>query len=102
MNELVIEPDRNLVGLDEGQVVANAGAYTRDVTVPGAILPAAHVTLVGVHPVYRRRGLLTRLMLRQLTDVRTTGREPIAMLWASEGKIYQRFGYGLAGLRLSF
>jgi predicted acetyltransferase len=37
-------------------------------------------------------------MTHQLRDVRERG-EPVAMLWASEGRIYQRFGYGLAALR---
>jgi predicted acetyltransferase len=34
-------------------------------------------------------------MRRQLDDVRAAG-EPMAVLWASEGAIYQRYGYGLA------
>lgn len=100
--EGVFEPERNLVFADGAQIVANAGAETRDVTVPGGILPAAHVTLVAVHPTYRRRGLLTRLMHRQLREVREAGVEPVAMLWASEGRIYQRFGYGGAAKRLHF
>jgi predicted acetyltransferase len=98
--EAVFEPPRNLVFADGGQIVANAGAETRDVTIPGGIVPAAHVTLVAVHPTYRRRGLLTRLMHRQLREVREAGVEPLAMLWASEGRIYQRFGYGSAAKRL--
>jgi predicted acetyltransferase len=100
-DRLVFEPTRDLVveHPDDG-VVANAGVYTREVTVPGAVIPAAHVTLVGVRPTHRRRGLLTRLMHSQLRDIRERG-EAIAMLWASEGRIYQRFGYGLAGLRHS-
>jgi len=97
----VFEPERNLVFTDGAQIVATAGAETRDVTVPGAIVPAAHVTLVAVAPTYRRRGLLTRLMHRQLRDVREAGVEPLAMLWASEGRIYQRFGYASATRRLS-
>ena len=36
-------------------------------------------------------------MRRQLDDVRERG-EPVAILWASEGGIYQPFGYGLASL----
>jgi predicted acetyltransferase len=100
-DRLVFEPTRDhVIEHEEDGMVANAGAYTRHVTVPGAIVPAAHVTLVGVRPVHRRRGLLTRLMTHQLGEVRDRG-EPIAMLWASEGRIYQRFGYGLAGLRYS-
>jgi len=55
-----------------------------------------------VHPTYRRRGLLTRLMHRQLREAREAGAEPLAMLWASEGRIYQRFGYGSAAKRLHF
>jgi predicted acetyltransferase len=100
--EGIFEPDRSLVFADGDQIVANAGAFTRELTVPGAVIPAAHVTMVGVHPTYRRRGLLSRLMHRQLRDVREGGVEPIALLWASEGAIYQRFGYGHAAQRLSF
>jgi predicted acetyltransferase len=94
------EPDRALVVTDGEDVVGHAVALTRDLSVPGSVLPAAHVTGVGVAPTHRRRGLLTRLMQRQLRDVRDAGREPIAVLWASEARIYPRFGYGLASTRL--
>jgi predicted acetyltransferase len=93
---LVFEPERDQVIEHEGEIVANAGAYTRELTVPGAVIPAAHVTLVGVRPTHRRRGLLTQLMRHQLREIRDVYREPVAVLWASEGRIYQRFGYGLA------
>src|SRR5690348_8133579 len=92
--KLVFEPERSIVVTSDGAVAGAAGAYTRDLAVPGAVLPAAHVTMVGVHPVHRRRGVLTRMMHHQLADVRARG-ETIAVLWASEGRIYQRFGYGL-------
>lgn len=90
----VFEPDRSLLVRDEDApgVVGHAAAFTRDLTVPGAVVPAAHVTMVGVAATHRRRGLLTRLMHRQLAQVP----EPLAVLWASEGPIYGRFGYGLA------
>jgi predicted acetyltransferase len=94
----VFEPGRALVVRDGDAVVAHAAAFTRDLTVPGATVPAAHVSLVGVAATHRRRGLLTRLMHRQLAELR----EPIAVLWASEGQIYPRFGYGMASRRLSF
>lgn len=95
----VFEPDRSLVA-DDGGVVGHAAAYTRDLTVPGGIVPAAHVTLVGVAPTHRRRGLLNRMMHRQLHEISAAGREPIAALWASEGKIYPRYGYGHAAQRI--
>lgn len=97
----VYEPERGLVATDDEVVVGHAAAYTRELTVPGAILPAAHVTLVGVAPTHRRRGVLSRMIRRQLAEVAAAGREPIAVLWASEGRIYPRYGYGLAAQRLS-
>ncbi|MGH8882593.1 MAG: GNAT family N-acetyltransferase, partial [Stackebrandtia sp.] len=65
---------------------------TRDLSVPGGVVPAAHVTKVGVTATHRRRGLLSRLMRRQLTDVG----EPVAVLWASQPGIYGRYGYAPA------
>ncbi|MFS8480068.1 MAG: GNAT family N-acetyltransferase [Micromonosporaceae bacterium] len=97
----VYEPERTLVVTDGAALVGVAGAFTRDMTVPGAVVPAAHVTMVGVAPTHRRRGLLRRLMHRQLREVYEARREPFAVLWASEGRIYQRFGYGLATTKLS-
>ncbi|GAB1645567.1 GNAT family N-acetyltransferase [Krasilnikovia sp. MM14-A1259] len=96
----IFEPERSLVADDGGLVVGHAAAYTRDLTVPGAVVPAAHITLVGVAPAHRRRGLLTRMMHRQLHEIAAAGREAVAVLWASEGKIYPRFGYGLAAQQL--
>jgi predicted acetyltransferase len=88
----VFEPERDHVITHGGEIVANAGAYTRELSVPGGLLPAAHVSFVCVEPTHHRRGLLRRLMTHQLRSVT----EPVAVLWASEGRIYQRFGYGMA------
>jgi predicted N-acetyltransferase YhbS len=89
------EPERSLAWFDDGRIVATTGVYTREVTVPGAVVPCAAVTAVAVVPTHRRRGLLTAMMRRQLEDLRDRG-DPVAILWASEGGIYGRFGYGIA------
>jgi predicted acetyltransferase len=89
------EPERSLAWFDGERIVATTGAFTRKLTVPGAIVGCAAVTAVAVRPTHRRRGLLTAMMRRQLEDVRERG-EPLAILWASEGAIYGRFGYGIA------
>lgn len=91
----VFENDRSLAAFDGEDLVAGAGAFSLRMTVPGAVLPVAGVTAVGVAPTHRRRGLLTALMRRQLDDVRERG-EPLAALYTSESSIYGRFGYGLA------
>jgi predicted acetyltransferase len=95
------EPERIIAAFDGEQPVATAGAFTFRLSVPGGEADAAGVTLVGVSPAHRRRGILRSMMRHQLDDVRARG-EPLAILWASEGAIYQRFGYGLATLSGSF
>jgi predicted acetyltransferase len=98
----VFEADRSLAAFDDGEIVATAGIYTRDLTVPGGPRPAAGVTFVSVQPTHRRRGLLTGMMRRQLTGLYEDRQEPVAVLWASEGGIYGRFGYGVAARQLSW
>jgi predicted acetyltransferase len=79
--------------------VSTCGDLARSLTVPGgAAVPTAAVTVVTVHPPYRRRGLLRSMMTHQLEQVAARG-EPLAALWASESLIYGRFGYGPASSR---
>jgi predicted acetyltransferase len=74
--------------------VSTCGDFARRLTVPGgADVPTAAVTVVTVHPPYRRRGLLTAMMRHQLEQIAKRG-EPLAALWASESLIYGRYGYG--------
>jgi len=87
--------ERLHAAFDDAEIVGGAGAFPFELSVPGGRLPCAGVTVVGVLPTHRRRGILDRLMRAQLADVRERG-EPIAALWASEETIYGRFGYGLA------
>jgi predicted acetyltransferase len=93
--ESMFEADRAIAAYDGDRIVGTAGIFSFDLTVPGGVLPAAGVTLVGVHPTHRRQGILRRMMRMQLDAIHDRG-EPLAILWASEGSIYQRFGYGLA------
>ncbi|MDQ3492972.1 MAG: GNAT family N-acetyltransferase [Chloroflexota bacterium] len=95
--ERIAEPDRILAAVDGDAIVGGGGAFTYRLTVPGGEVAAAGVTAVGILPTHRRQGALTQLMRAQLDDVARRG-EPVAILWASEGSIYQRFGYGLATL----
>jgi predicted acetyltransferase len=97
LDRALTEIDRVLGAYDGDRLVGGAVASSYELTVPGGSVAAAGVSAVGVLPTHRRQGALTQLMKRQLRDVRERG-EPVAILWASEGAIYQRFGYGLATL----
>ncbi|XXT20491.1 GNAT family N-acetyltransferase [Sorangium sp. So ce429] len=84
------------IGAYDGEsIVGAAGSFSLTMTAPGGAVPVAGLTAVAVMPTHRRCGILTTLIRRHLEDARTEGR-PISSLWATEGSIYGRFGYGLA------
>ena len=91
----ILPHDRMHAAFDGDAIVGGAGVFPFELTVPGAQLPCAGVTVVGVLPTHRRQGILGRMMRAQLDDIRRRG-EPLAALWASEETIYTRYGYGLA------
>ncbi|ROO84237.1 putative acetyltransferase [Actinocorallia herbida] len=91
------EPGRAFGVFDGGTLVGTTDSYTSWLAVPGgARVPHAAVTHVGVLPTHTRRGIVRALMRRQLADAGARG-ELVATLRASEGGIYERFGYGVAG-----
>ncbi len=80
---------------DGPHIVATAASYNMEIAVPGGTLPIAGLTQVTVRPTHRRRGLLRALISEHLNDAKNRG-FAASGLWASEAKIYRRFGYGLA------
>ena len=94
---MVLPPERMLAARVDGEVAGGAGAFPFELTVPGGRVRAGGVTVVGVFPTHRRRGVLRAMMRAQLDQLHELG-EPVAYLWASEETIYGRFGYGLASL----
>ncbi|MGI5449755.1 GNAT family N-acetyltransferase [Streptomyces sp. CA-243310] len=95
------EAERSLGVWDGETCVGSAGAFSFRLSVPGgSVVPAAGVTMVGVAPTHRRRGVLTSMMRRQLDDIRAGG-EALAVLTASEPAIYGRFGYGTGAYGLA-
>ncbi|WP_053203687.1 GNAT family N-acetyltransferase [Jiangella muralis] len=101
-NRMIFEPGRTQLMTDAGRIVGSGLILTRDLSVPGSVIPAAHVTGVAVASTHRRRGVLTTLMNTMLAEAHDRGTEPLAVLWASESAIYGRYGYGLASWRVSY
>jgi predicted acetyltransferase len=93
-----IETDRALAAVDGDAIVGTTAAYSLRLTVPGGEVGCAGVTMVGVVPTHRRRGVMTALMTHQLREVAERN-EPLAALWASEDAIYGRFGYGASTMQ---
>jgi predicted acetyltransferase len=96
----VVELERTFAAFDDDRIVGCAGVYTQRMVVPGgARVPTAGVTMVGVVPTHRRRGILRELMVMMLDQAAERG-EPMASLFASQGAIYGRFGFGHAAHHL--
>lgn len=95
------ELDRLIGAVDGDRWVGTGGAYSFGLTVPGREVGAAGITMIGVTPSHRRRGIL-RLIMRWLFDQARERGEPVSVLWASESAIYQRFGFGIGTLQSTF
>ena len=91
----LLDLDRFVLAVDRDRIVGVTADYPFEMTVPNGRLDVPGVTWVSVDATYRRRGILRRLMQRQLGDYRDAGLAA-AVLTASEGGIYGRFGYGVA------
>ena len=96
----IFELDRLIGAVDRDRWVGAGGAYSFRLTVPGGEVGAAGITMIGVAPTHRRRGIL-RSMMRWLLDQARERGEPVSILYASEGAIYPHFGFGLASLHSS-
>lgn len=85
---------------DGGTLAGQLASVPMRLAVPGAPLACSAVTFVGVLPTHRRRGVLTSMIERMHADAAAAGR-PVAALWASQGAIYGRYGFGIATRAIS-
>jgi predicted acetyltransferase len=96
----VADPDRWIAAFDDERIVGTSGVFGVRMRVPGGDIPTGGVTFVTVLPSHRRRGLMSGMMRLMIDDCHHRG-EPLATLWAAEGAIYQRFGFGLATVSMN-
>jgi predicted acetyltransferase len=94
-----LELDRTLGAFDGTTLAGVTGVYSFRMRIPGAMAAVAGVSMVAVLPSHRRRGALSGMMRRQLSDIAERG-EAVAALFASETEIYGRYGYGRASWHL--
>ncbi|MYS90393.1 MULTISPECIES: GNAT family N-acetyltransferase [Streptomyces] len=89
-------PGRHLGAFDGGRCVATFRSFDQELTaVGGASVQADAVSGVTVTATHRRRGLLSRMMARDLAAAKERG-DVVATLIAAEYPIYGRYGFGPA------
>jgi predicted acetyltransferase len=86
--------DQPLLG-SGGIPVATYASYDKTLNTGRGLQPVRMVSDVTVSPTHRRRGLLRAMITEDLNDAAERG-IPLAVLTASEGTIYGRFGFGPA------
>ena len=99
----LIEWDRAWGARRNGELAAIYVVFSFGLSVPArppqvaTVVPMAGLSWVAVHPDHRRRGVLSAMIRHHLRDIRESGRgEPVSCLFASEARIYGRYGYGLS------
>ncbi|MFB6849343.1 GNAT family N-acetyltransferase [Streptomyces sp. NPDC056373] len=87
---------RYLGAFDQGRCVATFRSFDQELTaVGGAAVPADAISGVTVTATHRRRGLLSRMMAKDLAAAKDRG-DVVATLIAAEYPIYGRYGFGPA------
>ena len=87
----VTDPARGQVG-ELGGVYA---AFSTDMVTPGGRrVPTSGLSWLGVHPMHRRRGLMSAMVRDHFQRCINEGIH-VSALYAMESEIYARFGYGM-------
>lgn len=90
------EIDRLLACVDGGEIIGTGGADSFNMTLPGsAQVPVAGIAYITTSPTHRRRGIQRNIMNRLHEDALERG-DAAAILWASMGHLYGRYGYANA------
>lgn len=89
----LVAPEWTTCAFEEKQLVSTLASYPFRMRLNGATADVAGLTAVATLPPHRRRGLLRRTITQSFREQRERG-QSLAILWASFGGIYQRFGYG--------
>ncbi|HMO96860.1 MAG TPA: GNAT family N-acetyltransferase, partial [Tepidiformaceae bacterium] len=95
------QPDFTTCAFVDGKLASTFATLPFTVRLNGAPVPMGGVTAVGTLPEFRRQGLLRQTMTQALATMRDRNQN-LAILWASMGAIYQRFGYGLASAQVNY
>ena len=97
-----ITPEMTLCAFIDGQVATSYAAWPYTMRFNGASVPVAAITFVGTRPVYRRRGCLRSVITRHFEQLYEQSQQAVAVLFASQAAIYQRYGYAVVSTRNSY
>jgi len=97
-----ISPEWTLCAFEDGKLATAYAALPLTMQVNGEGIPVAGVTNVGTLPIYRRRGYLRQISNTHFELLHERGEQPIAILYATQAAIYQRYGYAIVSTHNSY
>ena len=97
-----VNPEWTLCAFEDGKLATSYGAWPLTMRFNGPGIPVAGVMMVGTLPIYRRRGNLRKITTRHFESLHENGGPSIAILYASQAAIYQRYGYGIVSTRNAY
>ena len=90
-----LSPDFTLVAFDDGRPASVHGSWPLTMRFNGKAVPISGVTTVSTDSIDRQRGYLRKLVTQHFIDLHEQGDRPLAVLFASQAAIYQRYGYAV-------
>lgn len=97
-----MQPEFTLCAFEDDKLATAYAAWPFTMRINGAPVPIAGVTTVGTLPVFRLRGNLRRIMQTDFQRLYEREGPPLAVLYASQAAIYQRYGYGIVSTHISY
>ena len=92
----------NVLGcFDNDKLVSQFAVYPLDMNIYGAVFPVGFVTSVCTYPEYSGHGIMKRLMIQSLTNMRSSGR-PFALLYPYSIPLYHRLGWEIVSNKISY
>lgn len=97
-----LQPDFTLCAFDDGRPASVHGSWPLTMRFNGKAVPISGVTTVSTDSVDRQRGYLRKLVTRHFEDLHEEGERPLAVLFASQAAIYQRYGYAVVSTQYQY
>lgn len=97
-----LSPEMTLCAFDDDRLATVHGSWPLTMRYNGKAVPISGVTTVSTDPIYRRRGHLRAVITQHFQEMKEEGRQPLAVLFASEAAIYHRYGYDVVSTHHSY
>lgn len=90
-----LRPEMTLCVFEDDRLATVHGSWPLTMRMNGLATPISGVTTVSTDPIDRQRGFLRMAVRRHFEELHERGERPLAVLYASQAAIYQRFGYAV-------